>query len=179
MGIVRGVAAVLACLMANAPAMAATWVLQIDAYATGQQFVANCDGSTTACTFTQPWSEVFTTSVTVSDTSFAQGPVAVGGGDPRASGQFLGTINYTPGALFGTDFSFYRESPNLRFCSQICFGSYEQLSARTFAVNFVTSIGGPGPVPEPATWAMLLAGFFGIGSAMRSRQFATLASVNR
>jgi hypothetical protein len=28
--------------------------------------------------------------------------------------------------------------------------------------------GGPGGVPEPATWAMLMIGFFGIGGVLRS-----------
>ncbi|HEY2753960.1 PEPxxWA-CTERM sorting domain-containing protein [Phenylobacterium sp.] len=30
--------------------------------------------------------------------------------------------------------------------------------------------GGPGVVPEPATWAMLITGFFGVGTALRRRR---------
>ena len=43
----------------------------------------------------------------------------------------------------------------------------------------VTSIQGrvTGPVPEPATWAMMLLGFGGIGMAMRRRRRPVLAQV--
>lgn len=36
--------------------------------------------------------------------------------------------------------------------------------------------GSGGPVPEPATWAMMIMGFFGLGSMMRRRRLATLAA---
>ena len=35
----------------------------------------------------------------------------------------------------------------------------------------------PGPVPEPATWAMMLVGFGGIGLAMRRRRRPVLAQI--
>jgi hypothetical protein len=34
----------------------------------------------------------------------------------------------------------------------------------------VTPPGGPGGVPEPATWAMLIVGFFGVGAVLRRRR---------
>lgn len=44
------------------------------------------------------------------------------------------------------------------------------------ANQFVISGGGGGGVPEPATWAMMVLGFGGIGFAMRRKQTAVLAS---
>ncbi|MGZ6016329.1 MAG: PEPxxWA-CTERM sorting domain-containing protein, partial [Phenylobacterium sp.] len=35
--------------------------------------------------------------------------------------------------------------------------------------NFIFNAGG---VPEPATWAMMLTGFFGLGSMLRRRRAA-------
>lgn len=35
--------------------------------------------------------------------------------------------------------------------------------------------GGPGAIPEPATWAMMLLGFFGMGTAIRSRRRVSAA----
>lgn len=48
----------------------------------------------------------------------------------------------------------------------------------TFARFSVAQVTPPpvGAVPEPATWAMMLLGFFGIGGAMRSRQKFPLPS---
>ncbi|TCP33592.1 PEPxxWA-CTERM sorting domain-containing protein [Sphingomonas sp. BK235] len=39
----------------------------------------------------------------------------------------------------------------------------------------VTAAGAPGAVPEPATWAMMLIGFAGIGQALRRRRTAVAA----
>lgn len=39
------------------------------------------------------------------------------------------------------------------------------------------SFSSPGAVPEPATWAMMLAGFGGMGFAMPRKSTATLAQV--
>jgi hypothetical protein len=36
----------------------------------------------------------------------------------------------------------------------------------------VNGCGGPGPVPEPATWAMLIVGFSALGIVMRRRRSA-------
>lgn len=37
-----------------------------------------------------------------------------------------------------------------------------------------TTAGGPGGVPEPATWALLVVGFGTAGAAMRARRRAAL-----
>ena len=54
------------------------------------------------------------------------------------------------------------------------FGSYSTISFGTNQAGRLTvsraGPGGPGPVPEPATWAMMIAGFGTIGVAMRRRQ---------
>ena len=53
------------------------------------------------------------------------------------------------------------------------------LSAGTIGSANVSGFGGVGanavdPVPEPATWAMMLVGFGAVGGALRSRRKATL-----
>ncbi|THD59164.1 MAG: PEP-CTERM sorting domain-containing protein [Phenylobacterium sp.] len=37
------------------------------------------------------------------------------------------------------------------------------------------AIGWPNAVPEPATWALMLTGFFGVGGMLRRRQAAAAA----
>jgi hypothetical protein len=39
-----------------------------------------------------------------------------------------------------------------------------------------TLSGSPAGVPEPASWAMMLLGFFGLGGALRARRRMTLAA---
>jgi hypothetical protein len=45
------------------------------------------------------------------------------------------------------------------------------------AVTSAIGVGTPGAVPEPATWAMMLLGFGGIGMAMRRGRKPVLAQI--
>ncbi len=40
-------------------------------------------------------------------------------------------------------------------------------SAQSFQATFLRSDDGPGPLPEPSTWAMMLIGLFGLGALLR------------
>lgn len=42
-----------------------------------------------------------------------------------------------------------------------------------YSISFVSSEGGPPPVPEPATWAMMIGGFGLVGGSMRYRRRRT------
>jgi hypothetical protein len=44
------------------------------------------------------------------------------------------------------------------------------VAADDFPLEGGPNIGEPGPIPEPATWLMLLAGFAGLGAALRAQR---------
>jgi hypothetical protein len=53
--------------------------------------------------------------------------------------------------------------------------NFTAVSQGEFAANFTVN-GGGGGVPEPATWAVMLAGFGGLGMALRSRRSKVAAA---
>jgi hypothetical protein len=53
------------------------------------------------------------------------------------------------------------------------FGLEQAIDAADFTAPITTTTGG---VPEPASWALMLTGFFGMGAALRRRQTASLAA---
>ncbi|MBK6298156.1 MAG: PEP-CTERM sorting domain-containing protein [Sphingomonadales bacterium] len=67
--------------------------------------------------------------------------------------------------------SFIPEAGGSRTCSQgaTCFTGVANASASTFSVN--VHPGTTGPIPEPATWGMMILGFGVIGAAMRRRSY--------
>lgn len=77
------------------------------------------------------------------------------------------TLNYENGTLVSSEFagtSDFRDG-----LSQVT-GSY---AARNFAIEDVSTSGVVrviAPVPEPTTWAMMLAGFAGVGLSLRRRK---------
>jgi hypothetical protein len=90
-------------------------------------------------------------------------------GDPTGLGSrgpvMTGVLTLNDGILTGTNFSYMggpadRGEPG---------GAYYNLSAPTFSVAFVRSSDTTAPVPEPATWALMLLGFGAIGWTMRQR----------
>lgn len=83
---------------------------------------------------------------------------------------FTGTLNFVNGSLFGTNLSYGYQFSTCRFGQTYgCTDVRKDGSAPTFAVHFVRAYGSPAPVPEPATWAMMLAGFGLAGAAIRKR----------
>lgn len=89
-----------------------------------------------------------------------------------------GTISFTAGQMIGSNFRYTSEDNNT--CrtgfSYGCVMQTTKANSPAFAVNFVAAYGGPGPIPEPATWAMMLAGFGLVGAGMRrNRAKVTLA----
>jgi hypothetical protein len=52
----------------------------------------------------------------------------------------------------------------------------DNIFLEVFSVSGVGVVHGNGGVPEPATWAMMLMGFFGLGAMMRRRRDATIAA---
>jgi hypothetical protein len=93
----------------------------------------------------------------------------ISGCDPTGLGQnnpqITGAIGYLGGELVGTNFRYISASSTPG-------GSNYFLAAPTFGVTFLRSSDGSAPVapiPEPATWALMLIGFGAIGRAMRAR----------
>jgi PEP-CTERM motif len=115
--------------------------------------------------------------------------------DTSGGGDLLGqSWIFTPAPL-GTDTSQFNDGTSVNGLSfgGVAVGSFDQYS-QTFAttvgdtylysfnvpnfagtpdgftVDVTNAVVGTGGVPEPATWAMMLVGFGGLGAAMRSRR---------
>lgn len=164
----------MAALMSAVPAKAATWILDIVAYA---DFVTTTD--TYYCSSGLPFdpAQCPLTTVEHNHSTFSRTIVV---DDFIGSTSFdeqigfartiAGTISLINGSMYGTDFSYYdNDFTSCRFGAYGCHIAITRAIAPTFQVNFVQAYGGPGPVPEPATWAMMLAGFGIAGMAMRRR----------
>jgi hypothetical protein len=91
-------------------------------------------------------------------------PLGLGGRAPVITGLISSAPN---GAFLGSNFS-YIGGP-AEFSPPKFGAAYYTLAAPTFAVSFLRASGGPGPVPEPATWALMLVGFAAIGLTMRAK----------
>lgn len=63
----------------------------------------------------------------------------------------------------------YCSSSTLQSCN------FQSGSERTWMANFAFEVGSAGAVPEPATWAMLLLGFFGLGGLLRKTRNVNLS----
>ena len=88
---------------------------------------------------------------------------------------FSGTLTFVGNQIFGTNLQVQRGGSIFGCNCGVQFSG----TAPTFSVSYVASDSGPGtaPVPGPATWAMMLAGFGLAGMAMRQRSawFASFA----
>lgn len=83
---------------------------------------------------------------------YSSGPVAGDFGLHR-----IGAISFAGGTVTGI---------RLQSTSRVS-QAFHNFYTQTFTLSVTGT--GPGAVPEPATWALLLLGFMGVGHAMRSR----------
>lgn len=156
-------------LFATVSAQAAI-IIQVDVVATGatttRTIVANPYSDITKV---DPKSMAFSFQIDIPD--FVNGTSSFSFGDPRASGLKSGTIlDLGSGNLTGTNFHYFENIQDGRGCSGDCVISSTTLDAATFSVRQLV----PSPVPEPATWAMMIIGFGLVGGAMRRRHSLTV-----
>ncbi len=162
--LLRGGVAALAMMTATGPAAAAVtytfeassafgtpfgkFVYEAPTFITAETFVPAA--SLTSCTVTSPAS------------GFTCGTQRFIPGDPAN-----GIYDFIGFATQNTTTAYYFAPGALG-----AFGIYEtQLFGTDQAARLIVSrSGGPGPVPEPATWAMMIAGFGIMGGAMRYRR---------
>lgn len=163
-----------ACLAVPAQAAVRLYQYAISATVTGTQTVYNpnqigCNGggpNSLYCLSPGPYSEAFTDLFVPLVSEDGTGTFNYGGCVSLGcySGTIIGGFNPDGTPNFsGVDFSFlYQSIPH-----------YKYGTAPTFAARLI-SVDGVAPVPEPATWAMLMLGFGGIGAALRRRRHAHL-----
>ncbi|MHC9419741.1 PEPxxWA-CTERM sorting domain-containing protein [Sphingomonas citri] len=143
---------------AAVPAQAAVTV-QINASTTGATTtVRGPCGEKPFCTISTPVSRDFSFTLGVDlalgqSMTFTYGPSTIAG---ASSGTIMRTGLQT---YEGTNFLFTQATPASNG------GTETRLSASTFSVRQIF----PAPVPEPATWAMMILGFGAIGYAMRRK----------
>lgn len=136
-------------------AYADTFNVSIIADVTGTDMFAACGVGQVfpACPLeTVPYDATISRTLGPLDLAPGDNPFTFGG--YYSTGYIQGIISNNNGYLTGRDLSYSYAS-----CSGACPGDHIFASAATFTV-----IGG---VPEPATWAMMLLGFLGIGLAQR------------
>jgi hypothetical protein len=106
-----------------------------------------------------------------------------GFGDLLAGASYSFNIFYGAGANESDALSLLSQvGPQLYTLGQSSTGSTRRTDLPTFVFAF-NGVGGEvvvpppgGAVPEPATWAMMLMGFFGLGSVLRRRKLAAVAA---
>jgi hypothetical protein len=93
------------------------------------------------------------------------GPVLVPGA-PDASGEFVGAL------VAGQTYTVTLDgNPNVQF------GAGTETLSQAMNGDFNWRITEGGGIPEPASWALMLTGFFGLGGALRARRRAASAAV--
>lgn len=142
---------------------------------------ANSSGSSNLGAFT--YSHNACTQGAISPVSLQDGSVAIDFGYGAISGRFTGTSTPRAGVagLFDQIFSYTILAGTGQFARATgTFGNIGTVDTRNappsrLTFNFNGLIDAPAAVPEPETWALMLGGFFLLGSALRSRN----ARVNR
>lgn len=170
-----------AAVLSPIPAQAAIWTIAIQAHVTGTSFVTgrNPDNSPFSATYNDDYAyydtldvDSFTGSTTISPPGSTAGNCGnLPGAHPgQLSGYrnctFSGTLSLVGGQFVGTGLTIFAAGVG---CNFSC-GVETHLSAPTFQVTFLSSAGGPPPLPEPSTWLMMILGFGLTGYAMRKRQ---------
>ena len=108
--------------------------------------------------------------------SFASGIKAFGGNfDLSPNGAGIGiSLTLTPGGILSTEVprtstgQFFGFVSDTAFTSVLFTGGTQGGGAETYNLDNLAF--GPGGVPEPAAWAMLIGGFGVVGGAMRRRR---------
>lgn len=125
---------------------------------------SNVDGTASLNVYTRSGWSVFLT-FTQALSSFGADFHAFNNGDLR-------TQIFIDGQEVPVDFAQNSATRFFGFTSDATFTSVEfrGIVDDVFSVDNVAGAIGGGAVPEPTTWAMMLLGFFGIGSAIRARR---------
>lgn len=154
-----------ACLIGMAgQAHAALTFISVSGTVNGTQSTIACDrGSAPSCfssnpggVSSQPYANMFALPTFAQDLTEGDNELRYGS---ASEGLYTGVINLTNGVLTGRDLNFSREDPGVRDGARG--SSFITASANSFLVTAIA------PVPEPATWAMMLFGFAAVGTALR------------
>jgi hypothetical protein len=179
----KGLLGAAVALSLSSPAYAATWFLNVSGVVTGTTqnlpyacttggIIGICQGppSTPFSAFVERQIIVNSFSGTIQGSAILninQNPFF----GPLIS---IGSLTYSgPTSFFASNITYFATNndgnPNCQFVS--CFRT--TATAATFQMNFVSSQNGPGPIPEPATWAMMFAGLGVVGAALRHNRKKT------
>lgn len=166
------IGAAAAALCAAVPAQAAVVVVQIDAYAKGtiQKIEENCGG--VCSTFDKAGYFTLVTTVDLAEGASSAFQIGAGFQSGLSSGIITRSGYDIYGAVYYVGSNFvYDQTTLIVRDSRITGAITTALRADSFTVRQVQ----PAPVPEPATWAMMIVGFAAAGRSLRRRKAATLA----
>lgn len=101
-----------------------------------------------------------------------------GGGSSGYSVQASIMLNFSSGRLLSSTFSTTRSTADFSPDHSLFYEHRDTGNYVSVAVRLAdgTVLAPPLPVPEPTTWAMMVAGFGALGIAMRRRQSALRAA---
>jgi len=97
---------------------------------------------------------------------------------PNCSGGASGGVGISDPNATGTFQFNFAAAPTTITLSDL-YVRYQSIDAPSLNINGGSATGIPvGVVPEPATWAMMLAGFFGMGALLRSQRRRRLVAIS-
>lgn len=149
------------------PAKAADYlILQFSASGTGTSITVDCSiGDPLSCFVTTPG--IYSNSHILGVEDWA-GSTTFNYYSPGSYEGISGTLTKVAGgSIVGTNYSYFLDNGKSCTGQLICL-NYRHIDFT--AANFEVTQLSPAPVPEPATWAMLLVGFGLAGTALRRRQ---------
>lgn len=155
---------VAACLLGMATPASAQQLLNLSGMLQGSQVTivcaigdATCTSANGGTTATSSYEREFLQTLFVMN--LAPGDNTFTTGSLTGIGLFSGTINNNNGVLTGRDLFYSYRDPGVP--TGVLGSRTITATASSFAVSAVA------PVPEPGTWAMMLLGFLGLGTALR------------